>query len=352
MREIGSEYWLSDDVADPVGMALWENWPGLKRYYVSGRTALSAILDDIVRAYKQKRTLTAYLPSYCCHTMIEPFLRHKIKVDFYPVLYRDGVLIQEIDAYHSCDVVLTLDYFGYQSTQVQLPRNAIAIRDMTHSLFAHYPDTQNADYMFASFRKWGTIAGAAIACKRIGEWQVDGPSAQYGEYISLRNQGYSEKAAYMAGKQLDKGFLSAFSEAEARLEADYLDYDADPTSILRAGEISSYAKARKENAKVLFEGLYDSRLAEPLFSTLGEYDVPLFVPVFVRGNMRDALGKYLIENNIYCPVHWPLSDIHQANEEEKKIYLNELSLVCDQRYDISDMQREIDCVKRFENENA
>ena len=54
--------------------------------------------------------------------------------------------------------------------------------------------------------------------------------------------------------------------------------------------------------------------------------------------MRDELKRYLISNNIYCPVHWPKSEYHKLNVETEKLYNQEISLVCDQRYSLDDMQ--------------
>ena len=65
MLEIGSEFCN----ADPVGRA--------KKFFISGRTALDYIIRDILNKYDIK---SALLPSYCCHTMIEPFLKTQIAI--------------------------------------------------------------------------------------------------------------------------------------------------------------------------------------------------------------------------------------------------------------------------------
>ena len=60
---------------------------------------------------------------------------------------------------------------------------------------------------------------------------------------------------------------------------------------------------------------------------------------------RDVLRKYLIENKIYLPVHWP------QEEKINNIFENELSLICDQRYDKSQIEEYIDLVIDFLNKN-
>ena len=58
----------------------------------------------------------------------------------------------------------------------------------------------------------------------------------------------------------------------------------------------------------------------------------MIVPIMLKN--RDVIRKKLIDNKIYCPVHWPKPMGCNSN-----IYDMELSLVCDQRYDIDDMKR-------------
>ena len=65
------------------------------------------------------------------------------------------------------------------------------------------------------------------------------------------------------------------------------------------------------------------------------------------GGMRDEFRKYLIQNRIYCPIHWELSNIHSISENAKEIYNNVLSLVCDQRYDESEIRYFIEKINEF-----
>lgn len=338
--EIGSEFWttaLPSDLQVPV----WKNWGGEKKSFLSGRTALSAIIDDILSNMQVK---SAYLPAYCCHTMIEPFVAHGINMEFYPVVWESGQLVQKIDVNKRCDIVLVMDYFGFVSAPLQLPQGAIVIRDMTHSLFAV---PQAANYLFASLRKWGPVSGAAIACKA-GSWNIPEPAKRNDEYLALRRQAYDLKAQFMGGEAVEKPeFLRLFSEAEELLEHDYRGYQADADALRVAGALTASASQRRTNAKILLNGIQGSNIVRPMFSHVGEKDVPLFVPVLVQNGMRDKLRKFLIENEVYCPTHWPLSKLHAIDEESRKIYDGELSLICDQRYDVDDMQREIDLINKF-----
>ncbi len=71
-----------------------------------------------------------------------------------------------------------------------------------------------------------------------------------------------------------------------------------------------------------------------------------------RSIIEMHLKNFLIEKEIYCPVHWPLSSMHKGiSDNAKRIYGEELSLICDQRYCLDDMEREADAVRTFVKEN-
>ena len=77
-------------------------------------------------------------------------------------------------------------------------------------------------------------------------------------------------------------------------------------------------------------------------------DCPLFIPVIELTGQRDQLRRYLIDNNVYCPVHWPVSPYHkEISIQTKEIYENELSLICDQRYSPDDMMIIIKLIRDF-----
>jgi len=350
-KGIGSEFWRTDSLVSIKQRFLpSDDWPGEKQFFLSGRTALYAIIKEIKESLCSSRPLTAYLPSYCCHTMIDPFLQQGVSVDFYPVVFRDGSLQQLINPRKLCDVILVMDYFGFSIIEKELPKSAIVVRDMTHALFSsdYAEKLQSADYLFASFRKWGAIAGASVASKKIGEWS-ETSKRHHNSYISLRKRGYELKTDYIEGKSIKKyEFLDIFSEAEDLLEQDYIDYVADEKSIFEAAILFQSVSIRRRNAELVLQGLNSLHIVEPIFPKIETHDVPLFIPILVKNGKRDALRKYLIENSVYCPIHWPLSPLHSITKGEQQIYSSELSLICDQRYGEDEMNRQLELIRGFE----
>ena len=94
-------------------------------------------------------------------------------------------------------------------------------------------------------------------------------------------------------------------------------------------DVEHQRRIRRENARVLYEGL--SGKVQFMFP-IEDMDCPLFVPVLLPN--RDEVKAHLTKNEIYCPVHWPKPKGCDSN-----IYDLELSLICDQRYGIEDMER-------------
>ncbi len=336
VREIGSEFWSLKEPS--AGTAPWERYAGDTAFFVSGRSALYAILADIKATHPCR---TAYLPAYCCESMVDPFLRHGMQVSFYPIDAANGMQAQ-IDPAFPCDILLTMDYFGFRTPACTLPQ-AVHIHDVTHSLWSSpaYPD---ADYYFGSLRKWSAVAGAGFACKTAGRLTIRPTAAEHTAYLALRNQGYALKEQYMDAGQGDKqAFLKAFEQAEELLDRDYIGYPAEERSLRHACQAKENADTRRRHAAQLLTALQTCRLVKPLFPQLHAEDVPLFLPVLVGKGQRNALKRFLIEHQVYCPAHWP-----SHNGCDGVLYTDELSLICDQRYTPEDIQREIDLIMEFE----
>ena len=85
----------------------------------------------------------------------------------------------------------------------------------------------------------------------------------------------------------------------------------------------------------------------PIACTI-DNEVPLVFPVIAKSSeIRDSVRKHLIDNDIYCPVHWPLPNNMGFDCKALDYSKRELSIVCDQRYDLVDMQRIIDVMKEY-----
>ena len=330
-REIGSEFW---DV--PQTNTANSLFPESTQWYLSGRSALQAIIKDLGEVN------SVSLPSWCCESIIKPFADAGFNVHFYPVTLQEG-LFQNIEL--NCDVLFIMDYFGYTTSVPDYKGfNGIIIRDVTHSLFsARYSD---ADYYFGSLRKWCGICTGGYAWTNKGN-RLEPGKPDKGGYVDLRHNAMQMKKKYLEDRKGDKDYLRVFDMAEEYLETAGIvsatDQDVRLAQYLDADIIK---KRRKANAEILCSAFPDWLVFPKLIST----DCPMFVPVIVPDGRRDGLRRFLIEQSIYCPVHWPVSKYHKLDKKTEYIYENELSLVCDQRYSENDMYRIVDSIKAFMGE--
>lgn len=325
MRELGSEFWISDEQLVPVSER-----EGL--FVLSGRTAIDLILQDIL---KHQSVKNVYMPAYCCDSMLAPFLRMNVKVDFYDMFF-DGNLKYEIDADKDADILYVSNYFGYENTLPEdvirhfKAKGSIILYDRTHSYLME--DEQVAfDYAFVSLRKWmGVATGAAIE----GLDAVDLSACPYAE---VKIQAMKAKYRYLNGDlSVEKAaFLEAFARFGKLLESDYRNYGMDNLSyaLLKSQDLERVRSQRRANAAYLHENLRFDFLGE-----LSGKSCPLFVPVICASYAeREKFRKALVGAQIFCPVHWPKNSLITPEMKVNQLFERELSLLCDQRYGLEEM---------------
>lgn len=158
------------------------------------------------------------------------------------------------------------------------------------------------------------------------------------------------KRTYMYSDMEEKqSFLDLFGKAEKLLEMDYIGYQ--PTAETMAAflklDITYLIKIRQRNAGFLINALKDVPEIKLMFQTVEENEVPLFVPILIQEN-REKLKTYMINNSIFCPTHWPQSIYHKGlSKRAEELYRREFSLVCDQRYDLDDMERIVKHIRNY-----
>ena len=306
--EIGSEFW-DIPVCDKKNNLFSHD----TKWFLSGRHALEYIIID-------SEIKSVSMPRWCCDSMAHPFKKHNVYVNYY-----------ESEPDYSCDAILIMDYFGFTKKDYHIKSHykGIVIRDLTHSLLSK--TYRDADYYFGSLRKWAGFYTGGYAW---GNWKNNISIPSFNDrYVKLREEAMRLKKAFIENGIGDKDYLNVYKEANDMLNE--LDVGAGyPDDIKKAFcfDVEFVKNRRRNNARVLIKELQ-------LNLKLKDTDVPLFVPIFIK--KRNELRKFLIDNNIYCPVHWPNYDVNGT----------ELSLVCDQRYDEKDMIRITNLIKKFKEDN-
>ncbi len=341
--EIGSEFDLSNIFLDKQQpKAFCSN----AAYFATGRAAIYAAIEDIKT---QKRIKKAYLPDYCCFSMVEPFIKNGIEVIYYEVVFSNGGIEYKIDFNENFDIFFAMSYFGFEeSNQDQIvlklkQKGVTVIEDITHRLLSNR--RSNADYFVASIRKWVGVFSGGMLVKANGTVH-NGKVPISKEFLQLKESAMSKKLQYLNSqdKSNDKKaeFLDEFSRADTILCTDWQDRAIDEKSLNLINHIdkTAIANRRRENAKII----YTAKCKNLRFMfNLKDADVPLFVPViFNSQDARDAMRKRLCDADVYCPIHWP-NETNSTN----LIYTKVLSIVIDQRYNKNDMQRIVNILENF-----
>lgn len=326
MREIGSEFWISDHDIAPVSER-----DGL--FVLSGRTAIDLILQDILR---HKNVRNVYMPAYCCDSMIAPFLQRNIRVDFYDMFF-DGQLNYEIDADKNADIMYVSNFFGYDNTLSDelihhfKEKGSVILYDRTHSFLMDNSGLPDADYSFVSLRKWmGVVTGAKVE-------GLDTAKLSECPYHEAKARAMNAKYQYLNGDlTVEKtAFLEAFASFGKQLELDYRNYGMDDLSyaLYKAENLVRMCERRRVNAAFLHENLQLDFLGE-----LSDNACPLFVPVIMKSHAaREKLRQALIGAQIYCPAHWPKNSLITSEMKVNQLFDCELSLIADQRYGLEEM---------------
>ena len=304
-------------------------------WFISGRSALDFIIKDIKSRKKIKK---AALPSWCCDSMIEPFIRNDFEVIFYPVIFENDQLTKKTDV--EADVLLYIDYFGFEHTE-QIDFDGVVINDITQSVFSS--DKYLGDYCFCSLRKWEGFKTAGLAFADNG-FSIINKYQENPDYFKLVEEAMNEKEGYLNYRTDNKEYYKKFVDAEENLSSLY-EYTSSKKDILDSKhlDIEYLKRRRKRNAEILLEAIKEYAI----FKEVKDNDCPLYVPIIVPEGKKEELRKSLISNDIYCPTHWQKTALHKLDSDEEFIYENELSLICDQRYDEEDMYKFSNCLKAY-----
>lgn len=338
--EIGSYFWLGEQMGHSfAGEIGWLPAVADSAFTFSGRNAIDLALRDIL---KHRKIARVFVPSYCCVSMIQAFVDRGLKVEFYEIRFQDGVFDYQIPWVDGQSIVLIMSYFGLDATREQQAvqelrhKGAVVIEDITHSLLRGVSSVQSSDYLVASLRKWFAIPTGGWIGKCQGTLTKK-PGVDSNHAVEEKIAGMREKYDYLTGRIASK---ENFLLVQAKFDNDLIHVDRllkiDNVSlnILSNTDIQAVIKRRRENARALVSGLRD---LEGTVLTLPQVDftedTPLFFPIFLKTEDRDALRKHLTECGIYCPIHWP-----EVMGASVGVRANELSLICDQRYSDGDMQ--------------
>lgn len=344
--EIGSEFHLCDSLRQADTQSIFDYLAAYNTlYFDSGRSALRFLLQSI-------RCKKVLLPGYICQSVRDCFAP-----DCQAVYYEidQDLKINWSDLLEKCteDVdVVYLHYFnGYIGGEYDFKalqekkqeKGFVILEDTTHSLFSAARTA--GDYCVCSLRKWFPVADGGVLYSKNSLAAEDLPE----------NTWWAEKTGAMAAKdrylrgmdECKQSFLDTFACTEECLDGQAAPFamSASSRERLKAIDCPSLAKTRQNNFRILKAGI-----REPVTASGGNEQVPLFFTIRVEN--RDQMRKYFAQNNVYCPVHWPLYGELYSCSTAVQNHASELSIPIDQRYGEADMLYICDVYQRFLQKGA
>ncbi len=357
---IGSEFGLSHRGGYRLS---WNSNPPIDHFErltftSNGRAALGLVVRYARRIPGNRRD-TILLPSYLCHSMIQPIVELGLQVRFYPVAsdlsINSSELCSRID--DRTLAVLLMHYFGFHQPvdlaallTKQFPHVTI-IDDRTHMLLSDLKMGMSvSDFAIAIYspRKWGPFPDLGIVVWP--RWSNDG---------GLRNcfldRGYDLSFSFwrLWGMLLRTMFFACpveklrgpslwpLHKADAILDQRMQIRRASPISrgLWRCWDWVAAWHARRVNYQYLFDN-WPSADIRPLFRKLPESVCPLGFPI--RTADRNGLKLYFLSKCIFPPIHWLRPPQVSPDEFHDAAVLaeQELTIPVDQRYGL----RHMDCI--------
>ncbi|CAM5183460.1 hypothetical protein UACE39S_05380 [Ureibacillus acetophenoni] len=352
-REIGSDFWLEKiPMKQHLEIPIWLKKYGNTVLTSSGRGAITLLLEQVNPTNK-----TVLLPEYICDSVIAPFRAHGYTCHFYEVKKDLSPNLESIMSIKNLGLFLHMGYFGFDTNsnltsvlQELKKQSTIIVEDVTHTLFSNINRFTENDYYVASIRKWfGVPSGGLLASTKANLKEPVGINT---DFASLREKALLLKGNYMksGNEDLKKLYLQQFNDAEQLLE-DMKCYQIDPLSLtlLNSLDVDYLVNKRRQNYQVLLDGLSDLNYLSTPVKDLKDDMCPIFFVVNINKD-RDLIRKKLIDEKIYCPIHWPIPKqlCEQISTETKDIYYTTISIPCDQRNNIEDMKHIISVIINLE----
>ena len=319
-------------------------------YTHSGRNALNYFLDNVYEGEKK-----VFLPAYTCDTCINPFVEHNFDVSYY-LLNKD--LTPNVDSFYkllqcsSSGIIYLQSYFGFDTLK-SLRKNInekandfTLIEDITHSWLSTFSKS-NSKYFICSFRKWLEIpdGGAIFSNFDIKEKMYVFPENEV--EVNDYKEASIKKQMWLSGNTniTKNDFYPLFKKTASDFSNSKL-YKMSNCSrlILENSNFDIIKEKRVNNCKYLIEHINNPNVIK-IYNLVSDCEIPLYYPVYIKDDKRKDFQNYLMSNDIYCPIHWPKSEL--VKNFNCEIYDNILSLVCDQRYGIDDMRRMVNVINEY-----
>jgi len=308
-----------------------------RTYFLNARCAIY----EICRCLKPR---VVWLPSYLCSALLEPFLKLSVPVRYYDASPQSKVPANDwVDQITRGDLVLVVHYFGFPNKTLPASeigrRGGVILEDASQALFAKQQYQESIGIVFSARKFFGVPDGGVLATLRPNV--LDGPELgppPEDWWSSAYDVSQMRREFDLAGGE--NRWFPLFKQVEESFPlGSYRCSDLARKLIEKGVDYPLMKKTRREN----YMALADRLRGFALFPELDDETVPLGFPVCVHEDRRDHVLEQLYSQGIYPPVHWRLEGIVPEEHRESHLLSRRiLTLICDQRYTICEMKRQIE----------
>lgn len=307
--------------------------------YSSGRAALYQILSYL----KQDKGITrVLLPDYLCSSVLVPVKALGLEFAFYEI--EENLELEQVKfskLYGDKTVIILINYYGLKNLDKQIKairridESAIIIEDDVQAYYEFLKPLGDVDFKFTSLRKTFAIPDGGLVKTKHKMPVVDKPNT-FGQYKAAA----ALLKSMREGNFNDKIYLEMFEKGESLIDEEIECGMSRIAEKLYYFINDEHVKVRRlNNAHYLLEEL--KKIGVNPILHLNEGYVPLFIPITLE--KRDVVRKAMFQNEIFCPVHWPLEGFEL--QRGRIMAEKELSLIIDQRYGRKEMDEIITVLK-------
>ena len=305
-------------------------------FVFNGRSAIFSIITTL-------KPQTVWLPDYLCETIIDAVNKTETKIRYFKI--NEQLEIENTDWINNVeanDIVFFIEYFGFPVDnkivkQIKL-QDGIIVIDAAQALLSKN-NRELADFVIFSPRKTIEIPnGAVIETKNksfLKNIKLQKPDTKSLFYIF---KAYQKRTLFDNGNKNDWFEDYKISEKN-QLVGNYRIDDFSLSFLKNSIDYKNIETKRRENFRFLLKEL----TKVSIFKELPNEVIPLAFPILT--GKREQILEQLYKNNIFAPIHWPVT--YKNRPFNKILKVNEISLICDQRISVKSLEKTINIIKKL-----
>lgn len=304
---------------------------------------------------------TILLPNFTCYAVTNTFIESGCICEFYKVKKDLSIdledVMRQIDIAHP-QVIYLCSLFGFDTNLSIKPyvsiiksKGILIIEDITHSVFSNRKHI--GDIILCSLRKWLEIPDGGFVCGlKINSNNFYQSSEEQSVIVSnfIKASLYKNQYLKNSDDELKKIFLPLYYKNNEFFDnqKDIYKMSCYSYTIFKSCNIDSMIRKRRENYEYLQYKIHNP-MVKFVFDKLPNDVCPLYFEIYLKNGLRNMVQEELIQEKLYCPIIWPTPPIIEKKYSTQDIchHNDILSLVIDQRYDFSDMERIVNCINKI-----